>query len=108
MGRTFLPANPSRAYTQASRRRKRHAASPFFVRKCVASGPAVNAEANEMTHILRSLVLAALMILGVTLAAKAQNSPVVRVPSQDAEMAEAIAKARATLAQFWDKVAKPG
>jgi uncharacterized protein YegJ (DUF2314 family) len=61
-----------------------------------------------MTHILRLLALAAFLSLGLSLAAMAQNSPVVRVPSQDTEMAEAVVKARATLPQFWEKVAKPG
>jgi uncharacterized protein YegJ (DUF2314 family) len=42
------------------------------------------------------------------LPAAAQDSSYVKVPNQDREMEDAQAEARATLGQFWEKLANPG
>lgn len=59
--------------------------------------------------VVQSLALAGLLALGAApLTATAQDSSYIRVPNEDPEMAEARAKARATLPQFWEKMDKPG
>lgn len=62
-----------------------------------------------MMKVLQSLALAGLLALGAApLTATAQDSSYIRIPNEDPEMTGARAKARATLPQFWDKMAKPG
>ena len=60
-----------------------------------------------LRHIL-SLAVAAVLISANVQPAPAQRSPIIGVPSADAEMNAAIAKARATLPTFWSSFAKPG
>jgi uncharacterized protein YegJ (DUF2314 family) len=55
-----------------------------------------------------TVVVAALLITTNVQPAPAQRGPVIGVPSADAEMNAAIAKAQATLPTFWSSFAKPG
>jgi uncharacterized protein YegJ (DUF2314 family) len=57
-------------------------------------------------HLLAAALAAGLWLQ--PLAAASQGSSYIKVPNQDAEMEEAKAQARATLPQFWDKLANPG
>ena len=55
-----------------------------------------------------TLVVAAVLTSAHVQPAPAQRGPIIDVPSDDAEMNAAIAKARATLPKFWSSFRKPG
>jgi len=55
-----------------------------------------------------TLVVAAVLTSAHVQPAPAQRAPIANVPSADAEMNAAIAKARATLPTFWGSFEKPG
>jgi uncharacterized protein YegJ (DUF2314 family) len=62
-----------------------------------------------MRNRIASIALAILLALGGSVTVSAQNRPgYTEIPNDDAEMAAAQAKARATLAEFWSKLASPG
>jgi uncharacterized protein YegJ (DUF2314 family) len=62
-----------------------------------------------MRNRIASMTLAFLLALVGIVAASAQNRPgFTHVPSDDPEMIAAQAKARATLAEFWSKLERPG
>lgn len=60
-----------------------------------------------MIRILASLMLAILLAFAAVAPALAQDSSYIKVPNEEPEMAEAKARARATLRQFWDTMASP-
>ena len=55
-----------------------------------------------------TVAVAAVLISANVQLAPAQRGPIIDVPSADAEMNAAIAKARATLPTFWSSFEKPG
>src|SRR5262245_13266088 len=55
-----------------------------------------------------TIVVAAVLISASVQAATAQRGPIINVPSADAEMNAAIAKAQTTLPAFWRSFDKPG
>jgi uncharacterized protein YegJ (DUF2314 family) len=57
-------------------------------------------------HWLAAALLAGLGLQVVP--AAAQDSSYIKIPNQDTEMEAAKAQARATLAQFWERLANPG
>jgi uncharacterized protein YegJ (DUF2314 family) len=57
---------------------------------------------------LLTVAAAAVLISASVQPAPAQRGPVINVPSADAEMNAAIAKAQATLPTFWSSFEKPG
>ena len=61
-----------------------------------------------MTRPLRALLLAVIFCLAASASGSAQNSPIVDVPTGDAEMVQAMSKARETLGTFWQRFEKPG
>lgn len=61
-----------------------------------------------MRKVLQSLALAVLLGLTASSATLGQDHRYIKVPNEEPEMAEAKAKARATLDQFWEKLDKPG
>ncbi len=66
-------------------------------------------EATLTRNRFASMTLALLLALVGIVAASAQDRPgYTQVPSDDPEMTEAKSKARATLVEFWSKLANPG
>jgi hypothetical protein len=72
------------------------------------ASPAVRGRLMAGLQRILTLVVAAVLTSAHVQPAPAQRAPIANVPSADAEMNAAIAKARATLPTFWGSFEKPG